>query len=115
MIAELHPDRAVALASGLALLLFGGVWLLFSIPFARGVAVGLRTGDWWRPFEPDARGRYGPLARARQFASFRAPQPHRRTSAGLVTRWVIWTYVTAGLGWYPATLAITLVNALRHM
>jgi len=110
MTAELHPDRAVALAYGLALLLFGGVWLTFSVPFFRGIAAGLRTGNWWRLFEPDERGRHGYLARARQFASFRAPEPARRTRAGLVTRWVIWTYVVAGIGYLPATFVVRLVQ-----
>ncbi|WP_156971361.1 hypothetical protein [Knoellia sinensis] len=94
----------------LSLALFGGIWLLVAVPLARGVVAGLRAGEWWRPFEQNARGRYGILANSRSLASFRAPAPHRRTMLGLVTRWLIWTYVVAGLGYYPLMLAIRLAQ-----
>jgi len=115
VIPHLNPEGPVVAASSLALALFGGIWLMFAVPFARAVVTGLRADDWWRPFEQNARGRYGVLADARQFASFRAPERQRRTKAGLVTRWAFWTVVVAGLGWYPVTLALTLTDALRRM
>lgn len=109
---ELNPDRGVALVSAIALLLFGGIWLLLAVPVARGLLVGLRTGDWWEPFERNHRGGYGLLASSRFFASFRAPEPSRRTRSGLVTRWAVWGVVILGLAWYPAWLVGQLVGAL---
>ena len=110
---ELNPDGPVVLASSLALLLFGGVWLLFAVPLARGLVVGLRSGNWWAPFEKQARGSHGLLARSRFFASFRAPEAHRRTRAGLRTRWAFWALVLLGLGWYPLSLVVRLVDISR--
>ncbi|WP_353950758.1 hypothetical protein V6K52_14110 [Knoellia sp. S7-12] len=109
---QLNPDGPVIAASSLGLVLFGGIWMLFAVPFVRGLIVGLRSDSWWRPFEQDARGRYGVLANSRFFASFRSPEPDIRTQAGLITRWVFWTIVVAGLGFYPVTLVVGLVKAL---
>ncbi|MBM6405420.1 hypothetical protein JQN72_14335 [Phycicoccus sp. CSK15P-2] len=111
LVQELHPERGVALAGAIGLLLFGGILLVFLIPFVRGVVVGLRTGDWWSPFAGRASGNYGPMAASRFFAVFRAPEPKRRTTAGLVTRWVVWTVVVAGLAYYPVYLAVLIARA----
>jgi len=111
--AELHPERGVLLVSAIGLLLFGGILLMFLVSVARGLGAGLRTGSWWRPFESDADGRHGILARSRFFASFRAPEPSRRTRAGLLIRWAVWGVVVLGLSWYPASLAVQIVRALR--
>lgn len=110
---QLNPDGPVILASSIALALFGGIWLLFAVPMARGVISGLTAGNWWRPFEQNARGRYGVLAGSRFFASFRAPEPSRRTNSGLVTRWGIWLVVLVGLGFYPVTLVLRLIELSR--
>lgn len=107
---ELNPDGPVILASSIALVLFGGVWLLFAVPFVRGLVAGLRAGNWWLPFEQDARGRYGVLAASRFFASFRAPEPGRRAQAGLLTRWALWTFVVVGLGFYSLRFAVRLIE-----
>ncbi len=111
--AELNPDGPVILSSSIALLLFGGVWLLFAVPYVRGLIVGLRSGNWWSPFEKGPRGTHGLLARSRFFASFRAPEPTRRTSAGLRGRWAFWAVVLLGLGWYPLTLVVRLIDISR--
>ncbi|EAP97623.1 hypothetical protein JNB_19173 [Janibacter sp. HTCC2649] len=113
MTTQLNPDGPVILASSIALALFGGIWLLFAVPLARGAIAGLTAGNWWRPFEPNARGRYGPVAGSRFFASFRAPEPERRTRAGLLIRWGIWVVVLIGLGYYPATLVVRLIEISR--
>lgn len=112
MIASLHPERGIALSAGLALVLFGGVWLLVAVPVVRGVVTGLRTGDWWSPFATDARGRHGLLGRSRFYASLRAPEPARRTTGGLAGRWLFWAVVVVGLGYWPASLAVRLVQLL---
>lgn len=112
MISELHPERGVALASGISLLVFGGVWLLVAVPVLRGVLTGLRTGDWWAPFVANERGRYGLLANSRFYALHRAPEPAQRTTRGLAARWLFWAVILAGLGFYPATLAVTFCRAL---
>lgn len=109
---QLNPDGPVIVASSIALLLFGGIWLLFAIPAARGVVRGLRDGDWWSPFTPNARGKYGLLARSHFLASFRAPEPGRRTPTGLGVRWAAWTFVVLGLAVYPATLVVDLIATL---
>lgn len=112
MTEQLNPDGPVILSSSIALLIFGGVWLLFAVPVARGLISGLR-GNWWGPFERNARGRYGVLAASRFFASFRAPEQGRRTQGGLVARWVFWIVVLIGLGWYPLTLVVRLIDLSR--
>lgn len=110
---QLNPDGPVVVATSIALVLFGGIWLLFAVPFLRGLVGGLRAGSWWSPFERDARGRHGMLARSRFFASFRAPEPGRRTRAGLLFRWAFWSVVLVGLGWYPLTLVVRLLELSR--
>ena len=112
MITELHPERGLALASGIALLIFGGVWLLVAIPVLRGVATGLRTGDWWSPFVVNERGGYGLLANSRFHALHRAPEVAHRTTRGLAARWLFWAVVLVGLGYYPATLAVTFCRSV---
>lgn len=107
---ELHPERGVMLAVGLALVVFGGVLLAFLVPLIRGVREGMRTGDWWTPFAPRRGGGYGVLAASRFFARFRAPEPERRTIGGLIARWTVWTVVVAGLAVYPAHLIATLLH-----
>ncbi len=109
---ELTPGRGIVLVSAIALLLFGGVLLLFLVPYVRGLAAGLRSGDWWSPFARRDDGRYGVLASSRFFASFRAPDPQARTRGALVTRWVVWTVVVLGLAAYPAWLVVTILRAL---
>ncbi|HMM94602.1 hypothetical protein [Phycicoccus sp.] len=111
LVQELHPERGVALAGGIALVLFGGILLLFLVPYLRGVAAGLRTGDWWTPFERRPDGRWGVLAASRFFAVFRAPEPDRRGTGGLVARWTVWTLVVLGLAVYPVDLVVTIVSA----
>ncbi|MGG5258427.1 hypothetical protein [Phycicoccus avicenniae] len=108
---ELHPERGVALAGLIGLALFGGILLLFLVPYVRGVLAGLRTGDWWTPFDRRPDGRWGVLADSRFFALFRAPDAEGRTTGGLVTRWVVWTVVVLGLAYYPATLVALVVGA----
>ncbi|WP_392542703.1 hypothetical protein [Oryzobacter telluris] len=107
---ELTPGRGIVLVSAIALLLFGGVLLLFLVPYVRGVAAGLRTGDWWTPFARREDGRWGVLANSRFFATFRAPDPEARTTGGLVARWVVWTVVVLGLAYYPAYLVVTILR-----
>jgi hypothetical protein len=107
---QLNPDGPVIVSSSLALVLFGGVWLLFAVPFGRGLVEGLRAGDWWYPFARNAQGRYGILARSRFLASFRAPEPERRTRAGLVVRWAAWTFVVVVLGAYALQFAVRLIE-----
>lgn len=110
---QLNPDGPVIVANGIALALFGGIWLLFAVPFARGLVEGLRSGDWWRPFAPDARGRYGVLARSRFLGSFRAPEPGRRTQGGLLTRWAAWGFVVVVLGGYALRFLVRLIEVAR--
>lgn len=109
---QLDPDRGVALVSAIALLIFGAVLLLFLVPYVRGVAAGLRSGDWWTPFARREDGRYGVLANSRFFAGFRSPDPEARTTGGLVTRWVVWTVVVVGLAYYPLYLVATILDTL---
>lgn len=111
LVQELHPERGVALAGAIGLVLFGGILLLFLVPYVRGVLAGLRTGDWWTPFERRTDGRWGVLAASRFFAVFRAPEADRRTTRGLVTRWAVWTVIVLGLAYYPATLVVLVVGA----
>ncbi|MFC7491674.1 MULTISPECIES: hypothetical protein [unclassified Knoellia] len=44
--------------------------------------------------------------------SHRAPHPDQRTGRGLARRWLFWTVVLVGLGYWPATLAVRLVQLL---
>ncbi|MEO7269968.1 MAG: hypothetical protein ABIW49_12250 [Knoellia sp.] len=107
---QLNPDGPVIVSSSLALVLFGGVWLLFAVPFGRGLFEGLRAGDWWSPFARNAQGRHGILARSRFLASFRAPEPERRTRAGLIGRWAVWAFVVVVLGAYALQFAVRLIE-----
>lgn len=107
----LQPERGVALAGAIGLVVFGGILLLFLVPYVRGVVAGLRSGDWWTPFDRTPNGRWGVLAASRFFAVFRAPEPARRSTGGLVTRWVVWTVVVLGLAYYPATLVALVIEA----
>ncbi|WP_377641366.1 hypothetical protein [Oryzobacter terrae] len=109
---ELTPERGIVVISSISLLVFGGVLLLFLVPYLRGVVVGLRTGDWWSPFARRADGRYGLLANSRFFASFRSPDVEDRTTVGLRVRWLLWTVVLLGLTIYPVSLVAQIVRAL---
>jgi hypothetical protein len=109
---ELTPERGIVLVSAIALALFGGVLLLFLVPYVRGLVAGVQSGDWWTPFARRQDGRYGVLANSRFLASFRAPDPEARTRGGLMARWVVWTVVVVGLAAYPAWLVATILRAL---
>ena len=111
LVQELHPERGVALAGAIGLVVFGGILLLFLVPFVRGVLAGLRTGNWWVPFTRRDDGRWGPMAASRFFAVFRAPEPDRRSSGGLVARWVVWTLVVAALAYVPVLLVVMVLGA----
>lgn len=107
---ELHPARGLAVGGLIGLAVFGPVLLLFLVPYLRGVAAGLRTGNWWTPFERRTDGRYSSLAKARQFSLFRAPEPHRRATRGLVARWVFWTVVVVTLGYLPGQFLVMVLG-----
>ncbi len=107
-----QPVAGILVPAALGVALFGGIWLLFAVPYLRGLVAGLRTRDWWTPFTRRADGRYGVLARSRFFASFRAPE--RRTPGGLAVRWGAWTLVVVGLAAYPVQIVVDAVRLLRR-
>lgn len=107
-----NPNGGLLFVSCLALVLFGGVLLLFAVPFVRALLEVRRTGSWWSPFERRPDGRWGGLANTRSLASFRAPDPAGRTPAGLRLRWAAWTVVVLGLCVYPAVLVGDIIRSL---
>ena len=84
-----------------ALALFGTVWAVFAVPYAYHVVRAVRAGNAWLPFERKPSGGYTFMAQNRWFASFRAPEPHKRTTTGLVVRYGIWLWVVAALSYLP--------------
>lgn len=85
-----------------SLALFGTVWALFAVPFAYHAVRAARAGNAWLPFERKPNGGYTFMAHHRWFAAFRAPQPEKRTTTGLVVRYGIWLWVIAALTNLPA-------------
>lgn len=94
-----------------ALALFGTVWAVFALPFAYHAVRAVRAGNAWLPFERKPGGGYTFMAQNRWFAAFRAPQPDRRTTTGLVVRYVIWLWVVAALAYLPATYLVELLSS----
>ncbi len=107
-----QPIAGILVPAGLGLALFGGIWLLFAVPWLRGLVVGLRTRDWWTPFAQRPDGRYGVLARSHFLAAFRAPE--RRSTRGLAVRWLVWTFVVVALAAYPLQIVVDAVRLLRR-
>ena len=84
-----------------ALALFGTVWALFALPFAYHVVRAVLARNAWLPFERKPSGGYTFMAQNRWFAAFRAPEPERRTTMGLVVRYGVWLWVIAMLSYLP--------------
>lgn len=93
------------------LVLFGLVWAWFAVPFAFHVVRAVMARDPWLPFDRKPDGEYTFLARTRWFSAFRAPEPARRTSAGLVIRYVIWVAVIVMLS-VPSLRIIEMIREL---
>jgi hypothetical protein len=91
-----------------ALVLFGGVWAWFAVPYAWHCLRAVRARNAWLPFERNARGRYTFMAAHRWHTAFRAPVPERRTTLGLVIRYCVWAWVVAALSYVP-------VDTVHHM
>lgn len=85
-----------------ALVLFGTVWALFAVPFIYHVIRAATARNAWLPFERKPNGRYAFMAQNRWFAAFRAPLPERRSTLGLVVRYLIWLWAIAALSFLPA-------------
>ena len=83
--------RALLVIVTLGLLaVFFVVWRVLVIPVASEARRARAAGDGWAPFLRDARGEWGPLARNRWWATFRADEPG--TSGALTWRWGWWTF-----------------------